>query len=306
MSNKGSVIICMEPERANNVLAGLGAAYSLYRAYQRAPTFDPQWWQGPPRRVSRRYMTGKRPYAPSWGGAKGYKRRRIPKRYGRKGYRLRAAKCHGPELQILDSLIPVGVLANGNAAVEWLTPDLDVGSGYNERHGRDVYPHSLSVKMLFSSATIAQVTSTGMKPPPAIEWYIVQDNQVNGASLPGFADIRSTTSEPYPSHSNLNNLKRFKVLKSGLVSWSQQAQYYDSGTADEKMFALTPVNKQVYLKSLECMRYLTTSPSGQSYSDLDRGGLLFVYKIMGMDSTVSNFWRTYLKISLNVRLTFTS
>lgn len=211
----------------------------------------------------------------------------VPMRYARKGRRTKYGGKYSPiELQIHQadtSLLPAAIVPGGSTTnstsfvkMQWLNSDFKVGSGYNERKGRDVVIRSTTIDIMlyYNSAADEQIS---MIP---VDIFIVHDTQVNGAAIPSWLSIRDVFNDgtvSVPSLSNIDNSGRFKILKKIRVTPKNYHNFQFSTKA------LT-----IYLKNNISVRYNASSTLGENYSELDRGGLLMFMVPYGPVNTLYN------------------
>jgi len=224
--------------------------------------------------------------------------RSIPRRYGRRSYRMGVVQPVR-ELQIFDPDLGGNQALAAAATIEdtrrvwWLTPSIKVGSGFAERRGRDVFVRSLNFSLFVFPDTTVPANFRDIE----MYVYIYLDTQVNGGTLPLPADIRTKETEFTASYTNLDNLKRFKLLAK-----KKKNLTYKNGPST---VIYPQCSVDIYLKKRISMRYMTGSVLGGNYSELDYGGILLMVEFRSQSQDLYNGGTIY-KAKLQTRMTFTS
>lgn len=221
------------------------------------------------------------------------------KRYAYSGYVSRAPNGI-QELQIHDASDQVTLIST-TAATMWIQPDIAVNSNFDGRKGRCVYPNSIQLRLGIYYPNSPTLTSSH-RPRPVWEWYIYQDMQVNGGALPSFSTIRDVPHQQILSETNLNNLARFKLIKSGVFRPGGTA-FINVG-ATGTVYDMPALMKNVYTKKVQPITYQTGSSSGSAYTELESGGLILAVRMAGYLAE----WTSIVNpvISWSCRMTYTS
>lgn len=191
------------------------------------------------------------------------------KRYKRTPVTRQRSSLDLGETKYFDTFKSAGTLAVGT---DWTGSELDpatlntlfcpgVGAGVDQRIGRKVYVHKLSVNgcIIFG----VQANLTALDDMPFVRLALVQDTQSNGVQMQGeqvFAPADPTNTLTPLAFQTVANFGKFKVLKDKFIQCPMVTTSYD-GTNMESNGYVVPFKWTIKFKNPVCVKFNSTGGS---------------------------------------------
>jgi hypothetical protein len=111
-----------------------------------------------------------------------------------------------------------------------------VGSAINQRIGRDIYVHKISIKGIF--AVPAQANQTATDGGCLIRYALVEDSQANSTQCQGeqifAAPTTAAATMSISSHMSLANFGRFRILKDKMIKLDNPNLSWDGSNMEQQ------------------------------------------------------------------------